>query len=155
MKMKEIKLENATLNLLEDTNNVRIKSGKDNIVLNNQNIESVATLVRNNFDIVYNYYKSKSTNNTDLIDINKVSVSIVLHYLYIYNTWKNTYKNKTDLDLRFNKQDLNNPTTLDIIMSFYRKKYAINWIEKCNLLLGMTVEELQNYYEEREKFYNK
>lgn len=156
--MREIKLENITLNLYGENSSVRVKSNSENTILHNQSIESVAALVRNNFDEVYSYYKSKAVNNSDLVDVNTVSISIVLQYLYMYNSWRNTYKDKANiinLDLRFNEKDFSNPTTFDIIMSFYRKKYPQDWIEKCHTLLEMTVAELKSYYEEREKFYDK
>lgn len=153
--MKEIKLEKIILKLSKEYDNVRIKSDNDNVILINQDIEIVASLIKNNFDIVYGYYKSKVINSTDLEDINSVSITIILQYLYMYNTWQNTYKNKINQDLQFNERDFNNPTTFDLIMDYYRKNRPHYWLEKSCVLLGMNVMDLQKYYAERERFYNK
>lgn len=65
--MKEIELENITLNLYCENGNVRVKYNSENIILNNQNISMI---ISDNFDIVYSYYKSKDINNSESTDIN-------------------------------------------------------------------------------------
>lgn len=154
--MEEIKLEHITLSLYSESNNVNVKSKYANVILSNQNIEDVTNLIINNFHVVYSHYKSRVAYNSDiLIDINVISVFIVLHYLYMYNTWRHTYKGKENIKLGFDNNDFNNPTTLDIIINYYKEKYPNNWIEKCNILLEMSEEELYDYYKKRADFYNK
>ena len=156
---EELKLENIDMTLSNENGNVRAKSTNDNVILINQSVDNIADIIKLNFDIVNGFYKSRIANKTaegfELSDINQVSITIVLHYLYMYNSWKNTYENKANQDLRFNEKDFSNPSTSDIIMSFYRKKYPNDWETKSSILLGITTEELQRYYGERQKFYNK
>lgn len=154
--MKDVQLGNTNLGLISENLNVRVISDTENVLLKNQSIEQVRQLLADNYAIVYRHYSSKSLcSSEDLENVNKVSISIVLHYLYMYNNWRNTYRNMQDFDLRFNDKDFANPTTFDIIVNYYKKRYPYDWIRKCNRLLGMSAKELQKYYEEREKFYNK
>jgi hypothetical protein len=156
--MKEIKIENITLGLLGEGANVRVKSNKENLILSNQNIDSVAELIQYNFDVVVNHYKlmiDREKKEFDLKDINFISISIVLHYLYMYNSWRVMYKKQENKDLRFNEKDFSNPSTHDIVFNYFKTKYSNDWEEKCAVLLGMELNELNAYYKTRESFYNK
>lgn len=156
--MKEIKIENITLGLLGEGANVRVKSNKENLILSNQNIDSVAELIQYNFDVVVNHYKlmiDREKKEFDLKDINFISISIVLHYLYMYNSWRVMYKKQENKDLRFNEKDFSNPSTHDIVFNYFKTKYPNDWEEKCAVLLGMELNELNAYYKTRESFYNK
>ncbi len=156
--MKEIKIENITLSLLSEAANVRVKSNKENLILFNQNIDNVVELIQYNFDIVANHYKSmidREKKEFDIKDINFISISIVLHYLYMYNSWRAMYKKQENNDLRFNEKDFSNPSTHDIVFDYFKTKYPNDWEKKCAVLLGMDLSELNAYYKTRESFYNK
>ncbi len=156
--MKEIKIENITLSLLSEGGNVRIKSGKENILLANQSLDAVATLVNNNFSIVINHYKlmiNKVQKEFNFEDINFVSISIVFYYLYMYNSWRILYKKQENKDLKFYEKDFSNPSTYDIVCNYFKTKYSNDWEEKCAVLLGMELREFKAYYKTREDFYNK
>ena len=155
MNIAKVHLGEIVVVLNFESSGVRVSSDIENVILINQDINTVLNLVTANFEFVYSHYKSTAAEKSDLKDINNVSISIVLHYLYMYNTWRNTYKNKANLNLQFNEQDFSNPATFDMIISYYRKLYAKDWVEKSNIRLGMTIEDLRKYYSEREKFYNK
>lgn len=156
--MKEIKIENITLSLSDESGSIRVKSNGENIILTNQNIDAVSALIIHNFNIISNYYKSvitKENGKFDLGEINHVSITIVLYYLYMYNSWKSLYKKQENKDLRFNDKDFVNPSTYDIIFKYFKKRYPNDWEEKCAVLLGMELSELKAYYKTREEFYNK
>ncbi|WP_293917942.1 MULTISPECIES: hypothetical protein [unclassified Sphingobacterium] len=156
--MKEIKIENITLGLSSEGMNVRVKSNKENLVLSNQNIDNVAELIEHNFNIVSNHYKliiDREKKEFDLKDINFISISIVLHYLYMYNSWRVMYKKQENKDLRFNENDFSNPSTHDIVFNYFKTKYPNDWEEKCAVLLGIELNKLNTYYKIRERFYNK
>jgi hypothetical protein len=92
--MKEIKLENITLSLLGEGGDVRVKSNKENIVLSYQSIDTVSELIKHNFDVVSSHYKlmiSETKDKFDFEDIDQVSITIVLYYLYMYNSWRSMY----------------------------------------------------------------
>ncbi|HWZ04672.1 MAG TPA: hypothetical protein VNX40_13740 [Mucilaginibacter sp.] len=157
--MKELILENINLTLSKESGGVRVKSNTDNVILINQSVDNIANIIKLNFNVVNGFYNSRIANKpietVELADINQISITIVLRYLYMYNSWRTIYKNKANQDLRFDTEDFGNPSTSDIIFSFYRKKYPNNWETPSSILLGITREELKKYYNEREKFYNK
>lgn len=157
--MEEIILGNINLKLSNENGNVRLKSSDDNVIAINQSVDNISKIVRLNFDIVNNFYKKRvsqeSEEKFDLIEINRISLTVVLHYLYLHNSWKNNYKNKADQNLMFNVQDLSNPSTSDMIIFFYKKNHPRDWEERCSMLLGMKQDDLKKYYKERENFYKK
>jgi len=156
--MKEIKLENVTLHLSAETGNVRVKSDKENVILPNQSIDDVSDLIKHNFNIVVNHYKlmiDKGKKEFDFRDINIVSISIVMYYLYMYNSWRTMYKKQENRDLKFIEKDFSHPSTHDIVFNYFKTKYPHDWADKCAVLLGMEKAELNAYYKTREDFYNK
>lgn len=156
--MKEIKIENITLSLLSEGENVKVKSNKENLILCNQSVDIVAELIQYNFHIVVNHYKlmiDREKKEFDLRDINFISISIVLHYLYMYNSWRVMYRKQENKDLKFNEEDFRNPSTHDIVFNYFKAKYPNDWEEKCAVLLGLELSELKAYYKTRESFYNK
>ncbi|MEO0038649.1 MAG: hypothetical protein RIQ59_1860 [Bacteroidota bacterium] len=156
--IKEIKIDNITLSLLSEVVNVRVKSDTENIILPNQSIDAVADLIRHNFIIVVNHYKlmiDKEKKKFDIRDINTFSISIVLYYLYMYNSWRTMYKKQENRNLKFNEKDFNHPSTHDIVLNYFKTKYPSDWVEKCTVLLGMEEAELIVYHKTREDFYKK
>ncbi len=155
---KEIKIENITLNLSNDGNTVVVRSNRENIILPRQSIDTVAELIMHNFNVVINHYKSmidKGSVAFDFNDINFISISIALHYLYMYNSWRAMYKKQENRDLKFIEKDFNNPSTRDIVFNYFKANYPNDWEEKCAGLLGMEFSALEAYYKTREDFYNK
>lgn len=65
------------------------------------------------------------------------------------------YKKQENKDLKFNEKDFSNPSTHDIVFNYFKTKYPNDWKEKCAVLLGMGLSELNAYYKTRESFYNK
>lgn len=154
----KIKIENITISLLREGEDVRVKSSAGNVILPNQNREAVAELIKHNFYIVINHYKcmiEKQQKEFDNNDIHFVSISIVLYYLYTYNSWRTMYKREQNKDLRFYEKDFSNPSTHDILFLYFKKRYSKDWEDKCAVLVGMKLDELKKYYKTREDFYNK
>lgn len=159
-----IKLKSLTLKLFNENgilskqNSVRVISDTENVILANQAISNVVQIIEKNFLFVYDFYTSRVGNNLskiDALDIEVISIKIVLGYLYMYNMWRNTYKNKANLSLDFDKKDFSHPATADIIFYYFKKKYPNHWIEKSAVLLGMSESKTSRYYKGRELFYNK
>lgn len=154
--MKEIKIENICLSLLSAGDCVRVKSDNKNIILSNQNVENVSELIKHNFKVVNNHYKSMIDNGGgNFNEINVVSIAIVLHYLFMYNSWRRMYKKQENKDLRFNEKDFRHPSTHDILFNYFKTKYPGDWEGKCAVLLEMDEAELKAYYKSRVEFYNK
>lgn len=155
---REIELGTLKLNLSEEGNNIRVNSADQAAILENQNIEAVAALLEHNFNFVNGHYLSmiqKEMESFELSDINKISLDIVIYYLYMYNSWRNNYEKEKGRELQFNPEDINNPPAADAIFHYYKKKYPKQWKDKSAVLLGMTLEELNEYYQGRERFYNR
>lgn len=156
--MKNVNIENLTVNLVAEEAGVRIKSDVGNILLVNQDIDNVVELIRSNFKIVEKHYE-QLVNRTDeiinMLDIYYVSLSIVLHYLYLYNFWRTNYKKQENRNLKFKEEDFNHPSTHDIIFHYFRLKYPTSWKVQSAVLLGIGLDEVERYYKEREEFYNK
>lgn len=156
--IKEILVENIIISLSVEGQNVRVKSKDQDIILTNQSIDTVAELIILNFNIVSNHYKvmiGTAKKSFDFEDIYHVSIAIVLHYLYMYNTWRSMYKKQENKELRFNEKDFSNSSTHDIIFYYLKFKYPDSWEEMCVILLGMESSQLKAYYKARNHFYNK
>ncbi|MBP7210583.1 MAG: hypothetical protein EOL95_11610 [Bacteroidia bacterium] len=156
--MKELKIENITLCLYNEGNNVRVKSDKEDVILSNQNIDNVSELIKHNLIVVSNHYFimiDKAKESFDFEDVYRVSIAIVLYYLYMYNSWRSMYSKQENKDLRFNEKDFSDPSTHDIVFNYFKTRYPSNWENKCAVLFGMAIAELKDYYKTREDFYNK
>ena len=157
--MKQLKLKNISLVLIEEDLNVRVKSPGQNVLLASQNVENVILIIEENFKIVDSFYLKRIEDNLkttfDLDEVHNLSVSIVLYYLRMYNLWRLQYKAKKYQDLGFKEDDFNNPSTQDIIFSYYKAKYPDDWEIKCSVLMALELDDLKKYYERRLQFYNK
>lgn len=157
--MKEkIVVESITLYLSVEGKNVRVEHGNENIILLNQSIDIVSALIECNYEIVVNHYRlmlHKAGRNINQYDLNAVSLSIVLYYLYMYNSWRIMYKKQGNRDLTFEEKDFVNPTTYDILFSYYKRNNPDSWEDICSDLLGLNIDQLRIYYRNREAFYNK
>jgi len=155
---KDYKIENITFSLYDENNKVVVKSPEKSVSLFNQSIDNVSKLIDNNLKIVSGHYKLMVSNvrqEFEISDIFRLSFSIVIHYLYMYNLWRNTYKKQENKDLTFDVKDFDNPSTHDIIFNYYKSKYPTDWETKSAALIGITIDELKAYYKNRQNFYNK
>jgi hypothetical protein len=158
---QQLKLEGISLVLIEEGDAIRVISllPKRNVLLSSQNMENVIQIIEGNFRIVDSFYLKRIEDNPKttfvLDDIHFLSVSMVLHYLYIYNMWRLDYKRKKYQDLAFKQDDFKSPSTNDIIFGFFKYNYPDDWEIKCSVLMAMELDDLKTYYERRVQFYNK
>ena len=157
--MEQLKLENISLALIQEGDAIRVTSPDRNILLASQNIENVIQIIEVNFRIVDSFYLKRIEDNrkTTFVpdDIHSFSISIVLYYLYMYNMWRLEHKSKKYQYLSFKQADFENPSTSDIIFSYYKYKYPDDWEIKCSVLMALELDELKRLYERRLQFYNK
>lgn len=156
--MKELILKNLRIILFSEGKDVRVKSSTENVILKNQSLDDVSTIILNNFNEVSDFYKDQVNTNVSLIsldDVYLISFEIVMYYLYIYNSWHYLYKGQKGKDLRFDSKDFDAPATLDIIFHYFKTKYPDDWEERCSLLTGVELSELKAYYQNRQDYYNK
>ncbi len=156
--MKEYKIGDVAFALSQEALNVRLTSADKNVLFAKQNVDDIFSLINHNFTIVNDFYRSIVKNsglNIEFEEISQISFSIVLHYLYMYNLWRNTYKKQANRKLSFDTKDLSHPSTHDIIFKYFSTKYPADWAAKSAVLIGMSDRELLDYYEGRKQFYNK
>lgn len=157
--MEEIKLEDITLNIMKEDDGVRVTSEDESILLSDESVRNIISIITSNFVTVKTYYQSRipddRKNEFHTSDVNRISVSILLHYLYVYNSWRRRYKKQGKIDLLFNDEDFDQPSTHDIIFNYFRKKYPDDWEGKCGMLLDLKLDDLQDYFKNRQAFYNK
>jgi hypothetical protein len=159
--MKEllnINIENITVNLTTEHTNVRVKFDHEETLLLNQDIDTVTKDIRNNFSIVKNHFQKlayKAGKLIDITDINKLSLLIVLYYLFLYSSWKVMYPKQKNRNLNFDPTDFNNPSTYDIIFHYFKSKSPEDWKMKSAILLDFELDDFDIYYKRREDFYNK
>ncbi|MDZ4715655.1 MAG: hypothetical protein SH819_09315 [Cytophagales bacterium] len=156
--MVELDLEGNRLVFSIENSSVRVKSSFENVLLVNQTVDAVTEIVRKNFAIVSSYYVQvayQKANRVGHKDITVVSISILLHYLYMYNSWRNLYKRMEKKSLKFRHQDFESADTWDAVVAHFRKNYPDTWREMCSILLKRSEAEIEAYCLEREKFFNR
>ena len=156
--MKQCKIENLTFALSEEGPNIRVISDNSNLLLVNQNIDNVFSLINDNFKIVSSHYQlmtSGATIGFEESDLFVISFEIVMFYLNLYNAWRNYYKKLQNKDLKFNVKDFGHPHTYDIIIDYYKKKYPDDWELRCAILIGKNLVEIKAYYKYRLDYENK
>jgi hypothetical protein len=148
-------IEDIEINLELEKSGVRVISGGSNVILPNQDLRNVFAIIENNYKFLSNYYTDISSSKIEAIDIKLICIKIVLHYLYMYNMWRQIYENEKDRDLKFIKEDLFHPQTYDIIFDYFKLKHPNNWIDKSSIMMKMSIDECLKIYTARELFLNR
>ncbi|MFD2033976.1 hypothetical protein ACFSKL_04185 [Belliella marina] len=148
-------IDDIGIDLKIEGNGVRVISGDNNVILPNQDLENILIIIKSNYKFLSDYYYDISDDNIDLIDIKLISIKTVLHYLYIYNMWRKIYGKERNRDLKFKREDISHPQTYDIIFNYFKLKYPDKWIDKCSIMMNMSVEDCRKEYTARELFMNR
>jgi hypothetical protein len=151
-------IDGIAIELAEENEGVRLTTHNgDNVILQDQTLISAENTVRENFlTVKTHYYRAEAGLSVaiDEHDLSIISLKIVLHYLYMYNMWRRMYMELKDRDLRFLTKDFENPSTGDMIISYFRNKYPEAYSGKCELLLGMSADEFRDYEKSRQEFHD-
>ena len=151
------KVDYIQIELTEEDQGIRLTTqNNDNVILKNQTMISVEMIVKENIEMVKAYYQAQPgvVNFIDERDLSSISLKIVLHYLYMYNSWRTVYWEHEDRDLSFLAKDFESPSTGDLIISYFKNKYPDNYSAKCKLMLAMSADEFEVYEKDREEFHN-
>jgi hypothetical protein len=148
-------IDDIVIDLRIEKNGVRVISGDNNVILPNQDVENVLSIIENNYRFLNDYYNEIANGDIEPIDIKLICIKIVLHYLYMYNIWRKIYENEKNRDLSFNREDITHPQTYDIIFNYFRSKYPTNWIDKCSKIMNMSIDDCKKAYVARELFMNR
>jgi hypothetical protein len=149
-------IDDIPIELAEENKGIRLTTDDDNLILPNQTMTSVEHIVRENFRMVKAHYQAKSgvSVSIDGRDLSLVSLRIVLHYLYMYNKWREMYEHHKDRDLKFLIEDFEHPSTHDLIIWYFRNKYLEKYSTQCELMLGMSADEFRSYEKSRQEFHD-
>ena len=152
-----MQLGNQSLALQQNSQDVKALFDGKGVLFMNQSIPILSEVLLQNFNSVNSYFKvnaEKYDGNFDLDDIEKISIEIVLDYLYIYNIWKNKYTRPKYQDLSFKDEDFTDSRTFDIVTSYYKEKFRDSWKTYSTELLGMDTDAFDKTLENRTNFYN-
>ncbi|EHQ24326.1 hypothetical protein [Mucilaginibacter paludis] len=150
-------LNDLDVEITSENGNVRVRSNERNVLLIDQHTDYIRKIILSNFELVFGFFLKKidaPKDNFHRIDIERISTSIVLYYLNMYNSWRISHK-KLKISLEFQEKDFDNPSTHDIIFLYNKEKYPNNWEEKSAVLIGLPIGETKEYYKRRKDFYNK
>lgn len=138
--------------------------GKVNVEFNGQAISvndtkaRVIEIIQDNYKQIKAHYFSNLSkyqlSDFDSIDLNTISVKILIYYLDQYSRWKEQYK-KSNYDIKFYEKDFEHPSTYDIIISFLKEKYPDNWKSISEKYINKTPEEFDFYWTNRLAYFNK
>jgi hypothetical protein len=152
-------LNSLTLTLLEEGNKVRVRTDGTSALLAEQTVDQVKNIIQRNFTMVNAFYRNRVASHPgsgiSLEDLDRISIFLVIRYLYMYNHWRIQYRRPKYENLDFKNEDFDFPTTDDKIFRYFEKEYPADWKAKCCVLLNMDLAKLESYYEERQKFANK
>lgn len=149
-----LSIEKIEIELIEDQYGLKMTAFENKYPLPGQTLEETQAVLTKNFDIVKEKYLQASLDIIDTDDLHEVCMKIVLHYFYLYNTWKSMYEKDKNRDLTFLDKDFNHPNTYDKIIHHFKYKYPNDYAEKCAVLMGKSKEEVLQYEANTNDFYN-
>jgi hypothetical protein len=141
----------VTIQTQEEVNGLRLTTDFEQVLLLNQTKTSVRPLIQKNFQIVKGILMTRDA-ALDEIEMNELSLKIVLRYLCLYNNWKQFYPKEKDRDLTFITEDLQTPATFDIVKEFILDRHSRNYQELSAAILGVEIDKFKNYEKARLEF---
>jgi hypothetical protein len=155
--VKKIQLGTIEVLLTQVQNNVRLDSKVKNGLLNRQDIETIGPILISNYKTVRLYFeKNLIAEGPDIIsedDLDIVSLKVAFIYLFIYNQWRNRYKNRKNIALYFRDEDFNEFHTFNEIVTYFKDKYK-DWAKRTMLVLNLNEEQFKSKYELRKLISN-
>lgn len=148
-------LDHITIRLEKEGNGLRLTTDIENWFIPHQTIEETRQITEKNYRIVKDHFKSKTGLIISATDLENVCFNIVLHYFQMYNHWRTMYKRQTKRDLTFIQKDFEHPYTSSHIVNYFKKMYPDKYAARCEVILGMTPEQFQEYSIRKEQFDNR
>lgn len=144
----EVKLELEAKGIRLTTNS------ENNILLANVTMNETKEIIIKNYNIVKEHYQPKINDKISSVDLERISLKIVLHYFYMYQLWRAIYRREKNRDLKFLHKDFNHPYTSDEIISYFKGAYPKNYSSKCEIMLDMSTNKFKDYEKNRQAFYD-
>lgn len=147
-------IEQMEIELTEDQYGLRLTWGDNRLPLPGQTLATTTDLLQKNFATVKGRFSQIASDDITAEELHEVSLKVVLHYFYLYNSWKYSNENEKDRDLAFLQKDFHHPYTYDTILQYFKLKYPGDYALKCACLTEKTADELLKYEYDRNSFYN-
>lgn len=142
------------ISTVEENGNVMLHWGDRKLFFGKQDEATVQSLLLGNFKLVRNHYEQKAKDKLTGEELDELSLTIVLHYLYMYNMWRGLYKGQENKQLEFDEEDFHHPQTHDEIIWFVKRKYPRDHIHRCSALMEMSESEYRDYEKRRQEFHD-
>ena len=142
------------ISTVEENGNVMLYWGDRKLFFGKQDEATVQSLLLGNFKLVRTYYEQKAKDKLTGEELDELSLTIVLHYLYMYNMWRGFYKGQENKQLEFDEEDFHHPQTHDEIIWFLKRKYPGDHIHRCSALMEMSESEFRDYEKRRQEFHD-
>jgi hypothetical protein len=147
-------IEQIKIDLVENQYGLQMTVFNDGYPLPGQSIGETKDTITKNFGIVKGKYLQLASDTISPEELNEISLKVVIHYFYLYNSWKSQYEKEKNRDLTFLDKDFDHPNTYDKVIQFFKNKYPREYAAKCAILLGKTADELLKYEGNNNDFYN-
>jgi hypothetical protein len=76
--------------------------------------------------------------------LEEVSFAVVLHWLFVYCMWRNTYEQHKNHPLCVDPDDLRRPQAHDHCWAYCEEEFGANYLIHAAALTGMSSAEIQN-----------
>lgn len=106
------------------------------------------------FNSIHNYYSNCSEGKVPLELVKELSEEVADYYYNQYCRFRKQYPKSVKRYSKFMLKDLDHPTTLEMIIKYFKRTEGDNYRNYCMILLKMNEEELIKFEKDREDFYN-
>ncbi len=87
--------------------------------------------------------------------IEGASLQVVLHHLFVYNSWRLTTERHKEHPLRLEQEDLTHPQSHDECWFYCEKVLGADYARHAAALTGMSLEEFARYQAGRRAFWDR
>jgi hypothetical protein len=148
-------LDNIKVSISDENSGIRLTTEDENWLIRRQTLDETKTIIEKNFKIIKTHFQDKLGEVITEADLSNVSLKIALRYFQMYNHWRTMYKRETNRDLTFIQKDFEHPYTSDTIVDYFKNRYPDNYVNKCEVMLNMTTEQVRKYVIRKEQFDNR
>ena len=109
----------------------------------NRKTTHMRKVVLNNYNIAKAYFSNKAEKVISSEEMDEMILELITYHTY------------TNHDIEFTPETFNSTESRDIIIFFIKNKYPKEYFKKCEIILGMTPSEFEEYEKYRSFYFNK
>lgn len=126
-------IERIQIELEEDQYGLRLTAFNESLPLPGQTLEETTATVTKNFYIAVSNYKERTDDIIPIADLYEVCLKKVLHYFYLYNSWRTLYEKEKNRSRELVEKDFSHPNTNDKIIQYLNIKMPQNILINASL----------------------